>query len=123
MDEIEKYTKYLGQSVHVEIDRPLGSKHPRFDFIYQTNYGFIPGTRAGDGHEIDAYVLGESKPLAAYDGQCIAVILRKDDVEHKLVVSNQCHDKQTIQKMVGFVEDYYDTELITSKRKDASGAT
>lgn len=119
MDEVAKYTQFLGQHVHVKIDRPLGSKHPRLDFIYQTNYGFIPGTRAGDGDEIDAYVLGEEEPLASYDGICIAVVVRKDDDEHKLVVAHQDLSERTINERVGFVEDYYDTELITSTTMDA----
>ena len=115
MDDIGKYTKYLGQAVHVKIDRPLGSKHPRLDFVYPTNYGYLPGTRAGDGQEIDAYVLGVEDPLPSFEGLCIAVVVRKDDEEHKLVVAGQQYDDLTITKSIGFVEDYYQTELITLK--------
>lgn len=49
---------YIGKIVKVKIDRPLGSKHPKFDMIYPVNYGYIPGTISGDGEELDAYVLG-----------------------------------------------------------------
>lgn len=52
---------YLGKFVKVKIDRPLGSKHPKHNFIYPLNYGFIPNTIAGDGEEIDAYIIGEFK--------------------------------------------------------------
>jgi len=48
-------TRYLGQFVQVKIDRPLGTKHPRHGFWYCLNYGFIPGTAAPDGEELDAY--------------------------------------------------------------------
>ncbi|WP_407926870.1 inorganic diphosphatase [Caproicibacter fermentans] len=31
--------------------------------IYPLNYGYLPGTIAEDGEEIDAYLVGEFKPL------------------------------------------------------------
>ncbi len=106
------YAAFLGQQVHVKIDRPLGSRHPTLNFIYETNYGFIPGTRAGDGDEIDAYVLGIEQPIDSFDGQCVAVIVRRDDDEHKLVVTRGEIDPQVIKTRTHFVEQYYDTSLI-----------
>ncbi len=47
----------------LKIDRPLGSKHPQYGFIYPVNYGFIPNTISGDGEELDCYILGVSEPL------------------------------------------------------------
>ena len=42
------------KSVHVVIDRPLGSRHPRHPHIlYTCNYGYVPGVIAGDGAEQD----------------------------------------------------------------------
>lgn len=41
--------QFLGKEVEVVIDRPLGSKHPQHDFVYDTNYGFIQGIKAPDG--------------------------------------------------------------------------
>ena len=32
---------YLGKKVNVIIDRKLGSKHPKHNFIYPVNYGYI----------------------------------------------------------------------------------
>ena len=54
--------------VKVIVDRPMGSRHPEHGFIYPVNYGYVPGTFAEDGEEIDAYVLGEFEPLDSYDG-------------------------------------------------------
>lgn len=44
---------FLGQIVEIEIDRPLGSAHPKHpDLIYPVNYGFIPGVLGGDGERV-----------------------------------------------------------------------
>lgn len=58
MDNPARYVAYLGQPVRVVVDRPLGTRHPRMGFVYEVNYGYLPETTAGDGAEIDAYVLG-----------------------------------------------------------------
>lgn len=77
---------FLGQTVGVTIDRPLGSRHPRHGFLYPVNYGFVPGTLAPDGAELDAYVLGVTEPLETFSGLAVAVIHREDDDDDKLVV-------------------------------------
>lgn len=33
---------YLGKKVTLKIDRPLGSRHPQYGFIYMLNYGYVP---------------------------------------------------------------------------------
>lgn len=35
---------YLSQILTATIDRPLGSKHPKWGFVYEVNYGYIPDT-------------------------------------------------------------------------------
>jgi len=62
---------YLGKNVDVIIDRPLGSKHPKWDIYYTLNYGYIPDTISGDGEEIGVYVIGEFEPLKKY--KCIVM--------------------------------------------------
>lgn len=32
---------YLGKEVSIEIDRPLGTRHPKHGFMYMINYGFF----------------------------------------------------------------------------------
>ena len=61
-------TDFLGKKAHVVIDRPMGSLHPAYAFIYLLNYGYVPGTRSGDREEIVACILGEFKPLKEYNG-------------------------------------------------------
>lgn len=52
--------KFLGKEVAAVIDRPLGSKHPEHGFVYEANYGYVPGTKVPDGGELDAYFLVSS---------------------------------------------------------------
>lgn len=106
--------EFLGKQVEVIIDRPMGSKHPRCEIIYPVNYGFVPGTIARDGKEIDAYVLGESEPLDKYKGYVIAYIHRKNDNEDKLVVAKELNRycKEQVQTLTEFVERAFDIEII-----------
>ncbi len=78
---------YIGQIVTVSIDRPKGSRHPKYpEQIYLINYGFVPNTLSGDGEELDAYILGVEEPLENFVGECIAVIRRTTDQDDKLIV-------------------------------------
>ncbi|SHH90234.1 Inorganic pyrophosphatase [Caloranaerobacter azorensis DSM 13643] len=118
--------EYLGKKVVVVIDRPLGSKHPEHEFIYPINYGYLSNTVSGDGEEIDAYVLGEFKPLESYEGYVIAIIQRKDDNEDKLVVSKDLnmYNRDQIRALVEFQERFFETEIIMYEdetRKDIDG--
>jgi inorganic pyrophosphatase len=80
-------THFLGRLVQVQIDRPLGSHHPEHGFVYPVNYGFIPGTLAADGEELDAYLLAVAEPLTSFYGRCQAIIHRLNDDDDKLVVT------------------------------------
>lgn len=111
MKEIEEY---LGKTVDIVIDRPLGSAHPRFpDTIYPVNYGYIPETEGGDGEEIDVYLLGVNEPVREYTAKIIGVIHREDDVEAKLVAAPQwvIFNQAEIAEAVHFQEKYYKIEI------------
>lgn len=105
---------YLGQDVKVIIERPLGTWHSEHNFYYPINYGYIPNTFADDGKEIDAYVLGEFKPITSYEGKVIAIIHRKDDNEDKLVVASKInsYSKEQIYALIEFKERFFDVEII-----------
>ena len=79
-------TQYIGKIIEVKIDRLLGSKHPKHNYHYPVNYGFIENTKAPDGEEIDAYTLGVFKPVDVFNGIVIAVIHRTNDDDDKLVL-------------------------------------
>ena len=108
---------YLGQTVTVKMDRPLGTIHPKHGFVYEVNYGYIPGTISGDGEELDAYVLGVHKPLDTFEGEVIAIIHRTNDDDDKLVVmeKGRTYSDEQIRALTEFQEQWFKHEII---RKD-----
>lgn len=106
--------KYIGQIVQVNIDRPLGSRHPKYGFEYPVNYGFVPYTTSGDGEELDAYVLMSDEPLSKFEGRCVAVVHRTDDDDDKLIVVPELRDltDEQIEKDVAFQEKWFKHILI-----------
>lgn len=97
----------MGQLVHVEVDRPIGYVHG--DIVYPVNYGYIPGVIAGDGEEQDAYILGVTEPLTAFDGRVVGAIRRRDDSEDKLIVApdGMVFHQAEIAEAVHFQEQYF----------------
>lgn len=81
-----KVKDYLGKEITIKIDRPLGTRHPKHNFIYLLNYGYVPNTISDDGEELDAYLLGVFEPVDEYHGRVIAIIHRTNDNDDKLVV-------------------------------------
>ena len=109
--------EYLGKTVHIVVDRPIGYCHG--DILYPTNYGYVPGVFAADGEEQDAYILGVDVPIKEFDGQVIGIICRKNDCEDKLVVAPtgaKYHQGQIAEK-VHFQEQYFDTRIISCFEK------
>lgn len=106
--------KYIGKKVDVVVDRPLGSKHPKFDMVYEVNYGYVLGTKAPDGEEIDVYILGVEKSVSKFTGVCIAVVHRLDDDDDKLVVVPEgvSFSRDEIVEVVHFQEKHFKSEII-----------
>ncbi|MDP2741651.1 MAG: inorganic diphosphatase [bacterium] len=108
-------TIFLGKNVTIKIDRPINSKHPRHGFVYEINYGFVPNTKAPDGEEIDAYLLGVAEPVKEFTGKCIAIIHREDDNDDKLVIVpkdfNDISDEE-ISKAINFQEKWFKSVII-----------
>lgn len=106
--------QWIGKRLAVVIDRPMGSRHPQYGFLYPVNYGYVPGTMAPDGEEQDAYVLRVAHPVSRFEGVCIAEIVRLDDVETKLVVvpDGESMSDDEIFAEVGFQEVRARTRLL-----------
>ena len=104
----------LGETVTVNVDRPLGSRHPKFsELIYTVNYGYIEGMLGGDGEWQDAYILGIDEPISVFSGRVIAIIHRIDDIEDKLVVAPDGVNftREQIIEQTLFQERYFNSTL------------
>ena len=69
----------------IVIDRPKGSRHPRFaDMTYPFDYGFLEDTTGGDGAEVDIW--RGSLEGGAIVGVACTVDLMKKDAEVKILL-------------------------------------
>lgn len=101
---------YLNKTLNVIIDRPFGSKHPKYGFIYPVNYGYILNTISGDGEELDCYILGVFEPLKEFEGKCIAIIHRLNDNDDKLILvpKDKDYNIDAIEALVEFQERFFE---------------
>ncbi len=77
------------------IDRPKGSRHPRYpEIIYPVDYGYLEGTSSGDGEGIDAWLgTSEAHSLTA---ALLTIDLAKRDAEVKLLLGCSAEETQAI---------------------------
>jgi len=111
---LEIARELLGKEVRVVFDRPLGTTHPKHGFVYETNYGYIPGIKAPDGEDLDAYYLGVTTSLQDAEGICIAIIHRENDDDDKLIVvprETELTDEE-ILKAVYFQEQWFKSRIV-----------
>jgi inorganic pyrophosphatase len=111
---LEIAKNFLEKEVEVLFDRPLGSRHPKHGFVYEVNYGYIPGVKAPDGEDLDAYYLGTDQPLETATGIAKAIIHRLDNDDDKLVVMPKdlnLNDDE-IEKAVRFQEQWFKHVII-----------
>lgn len=112
--DVINLSQFLGKKFTATIDRPIGSRHPEWGFEYQLNYGYIPGIAAPDGEDQDVYVMGVDKPILSFTGVCVAVIMRTDDMEGKLVLAadGSAFSSKQIIEAVAFQEQFFDSRVI-----------
>jgi inorganic pyrophosphatase len=107
--------KYLNKTIKIKIDRPLGSKHPKWNFIYPINYGYVPNTKNEDGEEIDAYILGIYESVNEFKGKCVAIIHRLDDNDDKLIIVPEKNYEITDEEIIRstfFQEKHFKIKII-----------
>ena len=79
----------------IVIDRPSGSRHPRYPgIVYPLDYGYLAGTSGGDGNEIDIWRGSMTGPRL--DAVVCTVDLHKRDTEVKLLLGCTQAEKDTI---------------------------
>ena len=113
----EQVEGYLGKTVTIEIDRPIGYVHHKGakTLVYPINYGFIPDVFGGDGEELDVFLLGVDKPVSSFTGKIIGIVYRADDVEDKLVgaPAGMQFTAEEIRAAVDFQERYHTSYIET----------
>ena len=113
----ELICRYLGRTVTVVIDRPVGFHHVTkgVHLHYTVNYGYLPGVMGGDGDEQDVYVLGVPEPLETFTGRIIGAVRRLDDNEDKLVAAPEgmAFTAEQIREEIHFVEKYFDSGIFS----------
>ncbi|OGG59432.1 inorganic pyrophosphatase [Candidatus Kaiserbacteria bacterium RIFCSPHIGHO2_02_FULL_50_50] len=106
--------EYLGKEVKVAFDRPLGSTHPKHGWVYEANYGYVPGVKAPDGDDLDVYYLGVTEPLQEAEGVCIAIIHRENDDDDKLIIvpkGVELTDAE-IREATNFQEQWFKSRIV-----------
>ncbi len=67
----------------IEIDRPKGSRHPEHpEIAYPLDYGYVKGTKGGDGDEVDVFAGSTDSGLV---GAIVAFDPSKNETEIKLL--------------------------------------
>lgn len=110
----ELVRSYLGKTVTVGIDRPIGYVHHKGEktLIYPINYGYIPGVLGGDGEELDVYILGIDHPVTEnIEVRVIGIVYRRNDVEDKLIAApdGMTFTAEQMYDAIYFQEKYYDS--------------
>ena len=84
-DEFWEALEHLVSTSEIVIDRPKGSRHPRYpDVIYPLDYGYLAETTSPDGGGIDLW-LG-SRPEKSLNAIIVTVDVLKRDSEIKLLL-------------------------------------
>ncbi|MBP7691169.1 MAG: hypothetical protein KA764_04600 [Anaerolineales bacterium] len=79
----------------VVVDRPRGAAHPRYpELIYPLDYGYLAGTRGGDGAGVDVW--RGSLPEAAVTAILCTVDQHKRDAELKLLLGCTAEEAQRL---------------------------
>lgn len=106
---------YLGKTVTVRIDRPIGYHHVTkgIHLDYTVNYGYLPGVTGGDGEEQDVYILGVDVPLDTFTGPIIGVVRRADDNEDKFLAAPEGmrFTAAEMAEAIHFVEKYFESTI------------
>lgn len=109
----QKFWRGLEQLVStttLKIDRPRASTHPRYpDMVYPLDYGYLEGTRAGDGAGIDVWV--GSLPERRITAVLLTVDLHKRETETKILLGCTPAEAQTV---LAFHNDGAQSALLVS---------
>lgn len=84
----------LIEESEIIIDRPYGTKHPRFGFVYPFDYGYLKNTFSRDGGGIDVW--RGNLPENSCDAVICTIDLLKRDSEIKVLLGCSDIEKEMI---------------------------
>lgn len=116
MQEFWDYVQQLVDTSQIVLDRPMGSRHPRFgEAEYPVSYGYLEGTTAIDSGGVDIWVgTLETKEVV---GVLCSVDLFKRDTELKILYA--CSDAE-IKSILEFVNTAQMRVIFIRRGKDWS---
>jgi inorganic pyrophosphatase len=93
--EFWEYLNKLVQENEIVIDRPKGTKHPKYpDVIYEVDYGYIKNTTTTDGKEIDVFK-GSLHNKNVNTIMCTVDLVKKD-IEIKILIGCTADQKSKV---------------------------
>jgi inorganic pyrophosphatase len=102
LDYDNEFWEYLNKLVlenEIIIDRPKGTKHPKYsDIVYELDYGYIKNTKAIDGNEID--VFKGSLHNKNVNTIICTIDLLKHDIEIKILIGCTISEIQKVYKFL-----------------------
>ncbi len=100
----------------ITIDRPRGSRHPEHpSIIYPIDYGYVNGTVATDGHELDVFVGTASTGLL---GALATIDHRKGDTEIKLIYDCTPEEVYLVNGFINFDRTLMEGVLVLRRRME-----
>ena len=104
----------LIESSEIVLDRPKGSRHPRYtDIVFPLDYGYLDGTTTVDGNGIDIWQgTAEHRKLTAI---ACTVDIHKRDAEIKLLIG--CTDEE-IDIIEAFHNGPYQSAIIIRRETE-----
>lgn len=105
----------LGKVINVIVEHTIGEPHSLYpDIQYLCNYGYVEEVLKNEGEFQNAYIYGVDEPINSFEGIVIAIIYRKgfDDAQWVVSKVGQTIKHDEIKKLVGFQEQFYETQFI-----------
>jgi len=101
------------QSHHIVVDRPAGSRHPRYpEYIYPLDYGYLQNTKSTDGMELDIWVGTLTQNTVT--GVMIIADMDKSDTEMKILYACSKEELELIYK----INNEYNMSAVLLIRED-----